>query len=50
MRNDGSVQETKEIQFSLLAIEAKKVSLVGEFNNWNPDLDACSRLASRDVL
>ena len=39
MRNDSSVQETKEIQFSLLAIEAKKVSLVGEFNNWNPDAD-----------
>jgi 1,4-alpha-glucan branching enzyme len=39
MLNDSSVQETKEIQFSLLAIEAKKVSLVGEFNNWNPDAD-----------
>jgi 1,4-alpha-glucan branching enzyme len=39
MRNDSLVQETKEIQFSLLAIEAKKVSLVGEFNNWNPDAD-----------
>ncbi|MFH0994335.1 MAG: isoamylase early set domain-containing protein [Pseudomonadota bacterium] len=39
MRNDSSKKITKEIQFSLLAIEANKVSLVGEFNNWNPDAD-----------
>ncbi len=39
MRKDSSIQEAKEIRFSLLAIEAKKVSLVGEFNNWNPDAD-----------
>ena len=39
MQKNRSKQKTKEIQFSLLAIEAKKVSLVGEFNNWNPDAD-----------
>ena len=39
MRKNNSKQKNKEIQFSLLAIEAKKVSLVGEFNDWNPDAD-----------
>ena len=31
--------KTKKIQFSLQAAEAQKVSLVGDFNNWNPDAD-----------
>ncbi|MFH0998498.1 MAG: isoamylase early set domain-containing protein [Pseudomonadota bacterium] len=39
MQKNRSKQKTKEIQFSLKAVEAKKVSLVGEFNNWNPDAD-----------
>ncbi len=39
MQKKSSKQKTKEIQFSLEAVEAKKVSLVGEFNNWNPDID-----------
>jgi 1,4-alpha-glucan branching enzyme len=39
MRKNGSKQNTKKIQFFLEAVEAKKVSLVGEFNNWNPDAD-----------
>ena len=39
MQKKSSKQETKEIQFSLEAVEAKNVSLVGEFNNWNPDID-----------
>ncbi len=39
MQKKSSKQKTKEIQFSLEAVEAKNVSLVGEFNNWNPDID-----------
>lgn len=39
MQMSGSKPKTKEIQFSLEAVEAKKVSLVGEFNNWDPDAD-----------
>jgi 1,4-alpha-glucan branching enzyme len=39
VRKSGSKQNVKKIQFSLEAVEAKKVSLVGEFNNWNPDAD-----------
>jgi 1,4-alpha-glucan branching enzyme len=31
--------KTKKIQFSLQAAEAQKVSLVGDFNNWNPHAD-----------
>jgi 1,4-alpha-glucan branching enzyme len=31
--------KTKKIQFSLQAAEVQKVSLVGDFNNWNPDAD-----------
>ena len=42
MRKNKLKQKTKEIVFSLKAIEAKKVSLVGEFNNWNPDPDRVS--------
>jgi 1,4-alpha-glucan branching enzyme len=43
MRENSSKQKTKKIQFSLEAVEAKKVSLVGEFNNWNPDADPMQR-------
>jgi len=43
MRKDNSKQKIKEILFLLEAIEAKKVSLVGEFNNWNPDVDPMQR-------
>ena len=39
MRKINSKQNTKKIRFSLEAVEAKKVSLVGEFNKWNPDAD-----------
>jgi 1,4-alpha-glucan branching enzyme len=39
MRNNVSKQNTKKIQFIIEAVNAKKVSLVGEFNNWNPDAD-----------
>ena len=43
MRKNSSKQKTKKIQFSLEAGDAKKVSLVGEFNNWNPDADPMQR-------
>ena len=43
MRENSSKKKTKKIQFSLEAVEAKKVSLVGEFNNWNPDADPMQR-------
>jgi 1,4-alpha-glucan branching enzyme len=43
MRENSSKKKTKKIQFSLQAVEAKKVSLVGEFNNWNPDADPMQR-------
>jgi 1,4-alpha-glucan branching enzyme len=43
MRKIGLKQKTKAIQFSLDAGEAKKVSLVGEFNQWNPDADPMKR-------
>jgi len=39
MRKMSSKQKTKKIQFSLKAVDARKVSLVGEFNKWNPDAD-----------
>ena len=39
MRKNGLNQPTNIIQFSLEAIEAKKVSPVGEVNNFNPDAD-----------
>ena len=39
MRKNVSNQNTKKIQFVIEAVDAKKVSLVGEFNNWNPDAD-----------
>ena len=32
-------QKAKKIQFSLTAAHAMKVSLVGEFNDWNPEAD-----------
>lgn len=43
MKKNNSKQKTKLIRFSLLAVDAKKVSLVGEFNNWNPDSDPMQR-------
>jgi 1,4-alpha-glucan branching enzyme len=43
MRKNSSKQKNKEIQFSLGGVGAKKVSLVGEFNNWNPDADPMQR-------
>ena len=46
MRKNSSKQKTKETQFLLEAGEAKKVSLVGEFNNWNPDADPMQRDAN----
>jgi len=39
MRKNSSNQITNLIQFSLGAVDAKKVSPVGEFNNYNPDAD-----------
>jgi 1,4-alpha-glucan branching enzyme len=39
MQKNSSKQKIKSIQFSFNAGEAKQVSLVGEFNNWNPDAD-----------
>jgi 1,4-alpha-glucan branching enzyme len=43
MRKNVSKQNTKKIQFIIEAVDAKKVSLVGEFNNWNPDADPMQR-------
>jgi 1,4-alpha-glucan branching enzyme len=43
MRKKSSTRKIKRIQFSLEAGDAKKVSLVGEFNNWNPDTDPMQR-------
>jgi 1,4-alpha-glucan branching enzyme len=43
MRKNSLKQKTKKIQFSLEAGDARKVSLVGEFNNWNPDADPMLR-------
>ena len=43
MRKSDSKLKIKEIRFSLSAADAKKVSLVGEFNNWNPDADPMQR-------
>jgi 1,4-alpha-glucan branching enzyme len=39
MQKNSSKKKTKKIQFSLTADTATSVSLVGEFNNWNPDAD-----------
>ena len=39
MQKNGSKQKTKETEFSVESVEVNKVSLVGEFNNWNPDPD-----------
>jgi len=43
MQENSSKEKIKKIQFSLKADEAKNVSLVGEFNNWNPDADPMQR-------
>jgi 1,4-alpha-glucan branching enzyme len=39
VRKVDPIRKTKGIQFSLETVEAEKVSLVGEFNNWNPVAD-----------
>ena len=43
MQKNSLTRKTKRIQFSFEAADAKKVSLVGEFNNWNPDVDPMQR-------
>ena len=43
MRKVAVKQKTKKIHFSLKAENASNVSLVGEFNNWNPDADPMQR-------
>ena len=43
MRKNGSNQITNIIQFSLGAVDVKKVSPVGEFINYNPDADRVLR-------
>jgi len=43
MQENSSKKKTKKIRFSLEAVEANNVSLVGEFNNWNPDADPMQR-------
>ena len=43
MREYSSKQKTRKIKFSLKAVEAKEVSLAGEFNNWDPDADPMQR-------
>jgi 1,4-alpha-glucan branching enzyme len=50
MRKDSSNQKTKETQFSLEAVESKKVSLVGEFNIWNPDADCVSHTRGEEPV
>jgi 1,4-alpha-glucan branching enzyme len=43
MRRDCSNQEINEIQLLFEVVDGKKVSLIGEFNNWNPDVDPMQR-------
>ncbi|MFH0996446.1 MAG: isoamylase early set domain-containing protein [Pseudomonadota bacterium] len=43
MQKSSSKQKTKKIRFSFYSMKAKKVSLVGEFNNWNLDSDPMKR-------
>jgi 1,4-alpha-glucan branching enzyme len=43
MRKNSPNQKTKKIQFSFKADPAREVSLVGEFNNWDPDADPMKR-------
>jgi 1,4-alpha-glucan branching enzyme len=50
MQKDSSKQITKETQFSLLAVEVKKVSLVGEFNNWNPDSNRVPHAQEEELI
>jgi 1,4-alpha-glucan branching enzyme len=33
---DSSRSGSQEVEFSLIAPDAKKVSIAGQFNNWNP--------------
>jgi len=43
MQKSSVKERTKKIQFAFHAGEAEKVSLVGEFNGWNPDADPMER-------
>lgn len=43
MQNKELKLKTKIIKFSLQSVEAQKVSLFGEFNNWSPDADPMQR-------
>ena len=43
MQKNSSKKNTKKIQFSFKAAEAKKVSLVGEFNDWDTNADPMQR-------
>lgn len=43
MRKNDSKHYTKEIRFSLEVVDAKKVSPVGAFNNYNPDANRVLR-------
>jgi 1,4-alpha-glucan branching enzyme len=43
MRENSSKQKTRKIKFSLKAVEARNVSLAGEFSNWSPDADPMQR-------
>jgi 1,4-alpha-glucan branching enzyme len=46
MKKNILKSKRKKIQFSLQAAESQKVSLVGEFNNWNPDADPMQKSAN----
>ena len=43
MQKSSSKQKIKRIQFAFKSKDAKSVSLVGEFNHWNPDADPMQR-------
>ncbi len=43
MQKSRSKQKTKKIQFAFKSKDAKSVSLVGEFNDWNPGADPMQR-------
>jgi 1,4-alpha-glucan branching enzyme len=43
MQKNSAKKNTKKIQFSFKTAEAKKVSLVGEFNDWDTDADPMQR-------
>jgi hypothetical protein len=43
MQKNNLKLKTKEIPFSLESVEANKVSLNGDFINWNPHADSIYR-------